>query len=223
MTNADEARTAVFELFQDLDGFSLDDYQPLSDNKSGMDEIVEFVQAVATEENQRLNQESENIFTLEIDQGTIRFTTDRDTSLTQENVELLGLDHPLIVQYMQQFRSLPPGEVGIRVSTAGASNSQINKTGVLSIWHVSTEGDRGRTTNAVIPLALDNDNNRIPAWEKQVDAIFALPPATGPSSSYNTITPTAFEPVLQRDLTHRGILAEKRGYTARLIGWIEVV
>ena len=207
-------------MFQDLDGFSLDDYQPLSDNKSGMNEIVEFVQAAATEQSQKLTQESNNIFTLEIDQGTIRFTTDRDTSLNQENVELLGLDHPLIVQYMQQFRSLPPGEVGIRVNSA---NSQINKTGVLSIWHVSTEGDRGRTTNAVVSLALDNDSNRIPAWEKQVDAIYALPPATGPTSTYTTVTPSTFEPVLQRDLTHRGILTEKRGYTARLIGWIEVV
>ena len=157
---------------------------------------------------------------MDIEQGTIRFTTDRDTSLKEETVELLGLDHPLIVQYMQQFRSLPPGEVGIRVNSA---NSQINKTGVLSIWHVSTEGDRGRTTNAVVPLALDNDSNRIPAWEKQVDAIFALPPATGPTSNYTRVIPSTFEPVLQRDLTHRGILAEKRGYTARLIGWVEVV
>jgi len=32
-----------------------------------------------------------------------------------------------------------------------------------------------------------------------------------------------FEPMIQRDLVHRGFLAENRGYDARLVGWVEVL
>jgi hypothetical protein len=31
------------------------------------------------------------------------------------------------------------------------------------------------------------------------------------------------EPMIQRELVHRHLLAENRGYEARLIGWVEVV
>ena len=47
MDNASAAEDAVFELFQDLDGFSLDDYTPLSDTTSGMQRIVDFVKSRA--------------------------------------------------------------------------------------------------------------------------------------------------------------------------------
>ena len=45
MANASEARQVVFSLFQDLDGFSLDDYQPFADVQPGLDRIVAFLQA----------------------------------------------------------------------------------------------------------------------------------------------------------------------------------
>jgi hypothetical protein len=32
-----------------------------------------------------------------------------------------------------------------------------------------------------------------------------------------------FEPMLLRELIHRGIMTENHGYDARLIGWVEVV
>jgi hypothetical protein len=41
MANASEARQVVFSLFQDLDGFSLDDYQPFADVQPGLDRIVQ--------------------------------------------------------------------------------------------------------------------------------------------------------------------------------------
>ena len=150
LSNANEARTAVFELFQDLDGFSLDEYQPLSDTESGMNEIVEFVRAAAIEYNQQLTPIADDLFTLTAPggNGEIKFTTDRDLSLDDESAELLGLDHRQVVEYMSEFRSLQPSELGIRVSSSDG------KHGVLSVWHVTTEGERGRTKNCVIALAM---------------------------------------------------------------------
>jgi hypothetical protein len=42
LSNASEARKVVFELFQDLEGFSLDDYKPFADVKPGLDRLLEF-------------------------------------------------------------------------------------------------------------------------------------------------------------------------------------
>ena len=43
LSNAREAREVVFDLFQDLDGFSLDDYKPFSDVSSSMERLVDFL------------------------------------------------------------------------------------------------------------------------------------------------------------------------------------
>ncbi|MFP1592471.1 helicase-related protein [Escherichia coli] len=44
MDNARHAKDAVFELFQDLDGFSLDDYASLSDTRESIDDLIRFMQ-----------------------------------------------------------------------------------------------------------------------------------------------------------------------------------
>src|SRR5205814_5047529 len=49
LSNASEARKVVFELFQDLESFSLEDYKPFSDVGAGMDRIVRFL-SVAIED-----------------------------------------------------------------------------------------------------------------------------------------------------------------------------
>ena len=45
MSNANEARKVVYELFQDLDRFSLDDYRPFADIDNSKRRIVEFLRA----------------------------------------------------------------------------------------------------------------------------------------------------------------------------------
>ncbi|MEB0014759.1 helicase, partial [Glaciimonas sp. Cout2] len=45
MTNASQAQAVVFELFQDLGGFNIDDYKPLSDTSAGMGALESFLKA----------------------------------------------------------------------------------------------------------------------------------------------------------------------------------
>lgn len=54
MENADVVRQAVFELFQDLEGLSLEDYAPMEGQKEGMKELTDFVEKAATEFGMRL-------------------------------------------------------------------------------------------------------------------------------------------------------------------------
>lgn len=219
LSNASEARNVVYELFQDLDGFSLDDYQPFSDTSEGMGEIVRFVRTAAEEEGGSFRPESNGVFAVStVDNGeSLRFTTERDASIGSENIDLLGLDHALVVQFMQRFRDLPDDQIGVRV------RSDDGRIGVLSIWHVTTQGERGETRNHLLTLAVDSDSQRIPSWEKQADRLFQLQPAPANVEPQIDLLTATLEPMIQRELVHRGFLAENRGYNARLVGWVEVV
>jgi hypothetical protein len=172
LTNAAEARQVVFELFQDLERFSLDDYRQFSDTTEGMGKIVRFLRA-ALEDGKKLTEDGENDLVVS-DGGTgqpeARLTTVRDQSLTRPDVELLGLDHPLVVEYLTDYRALPAHEIGVRVAASD------HRTGVLSVWHVTTQGDRGEVQTTILPLAVDFKGQRIPSWERQTDSLFHRPP-----------------------------------------------
>lgn len=220
MSNAQEARNVVYDLFQDLDGFSLDDYQPFSDTSEGMNELVHFVRTAAEEDGKQFRHEDGDIFVVAAgDNGAVerRFTTDRDSSLDVEDVELLGLDHPTVMSYMEQYRETPETEVGIRVQ------ADDGRKGILSIWHVTTQGEKGETRNRILELAVDKEGQRVPAWEKQADRIFQLPPANTNGTTQLEVLTETLEPMIHRELVQRGFLAENRGYDARLIGWVEIV
>jgi len=219
MSNAHEARTVVYDLFQDLDGFSLDDYQPFSDTSEGMNELVQFVRAAAEEDGKQFRHEDGDIFTVAGDNGAVeqRFTTDRDSSLDVEDVELLGLDHPTVVSYMERYRETPEADVGIRVQ------ADDGRKGILSIWHVTTQGEKGETRNQMLTLAVDEHGQRVPIWEKQADRIFQLPASNANRESNLELLTETLESMIHRELIHRGFLSENRGYDARLVAWVEVV
>jgi hypothetical protein len=54
LSNATEARHVVFELFQDLEGFSLDDYKPFADVSSGLGRLREFLNIALQDRDLRL-------------------------------------------------------------------------------------------------------------------------------------------------------------------------
>ncbi len=220
LTNASEARSVVFELFQDLDRFSLDDYQQFSDTTEGMGEIVRFLRAAVEEDGNSLVEAGDGMLVVTnggSGQPEARLTTSREQSLARSDVDLLGLDHPLVVDYMTRHRAVPAQEIGVRVSAGD------HRTGVLSLWHVTTQGDRGEIRTTILPLAVDFQGQRIPAWDRQIDALFQRPYAPGDHRPPADLLARVLEPMIQRELLHRGVIGEKRGYDARLIGWVEVV
>ncbi len=220
LTNAAEARQVVFELFQDLDRFSLDEYQPFSDVSEGMGKMIAFLRSALEEDGKQLVEESKTTYAVTVPgngQPEVRFTTERDVSIQRQDLNLLGLDHPLLVSYMNRYRNLPVNEVGLRV------HSQNRRCGILSMWQVTTQGERGETRTSVLPLAVDLEGQRVPAWERTMDDMLQLPGSAAALKSPDRLLKQEVEPMLQRELIHRGIVAENRGYEARLIGWVEIV
>lgn len=219
MSNADEARQVVFELFQDVDRFSLDEYKPLADIDESKNRLERFVQASVVAEGGSVRQIDEQRFglTLSGPDETV-FTLDRDLAKEDDSLSLLGIDHPIMEQLLQRCRDIPAEMTGV------ATTIGLDKKVVLTLWLVHAFGDASDAGAHVIPLAVDVNGSRVPAIEKQYTRCFRGTPGQPifDEDARREFLHERIEPTLQRELAHRGITSPERGFSVDLIGWIEV-
>lgn len=218
MSNASEARAVVFELFQDLSGFSVEEYKPFSDTESGLGALDRFVAEAARQEGGRLESLGGGLSRLLDRDGAALavFCHDRDRAVADEGLSLMGLDHTAVEGWLEAFHDTPAESLGLSVRGGG-------RAGVLSIWHVVATDDKGRRTAAVIPLAVDSEGKRCPPMEKAADEMFHAEPARpsmGRDEALRLLSDT-IEPMLLRELVHRGTVREGQPYQAELVGWVE--
>jgi SNF2 family DNA or RNA helicase len=215
MNNAAQARNVVFELFQNLDRFSLDDYTPLSKIEESMAMLVNFVTLACDIEEMQFNAIDESHYELYDKNHKLisQFTTDRDEANNNEELELIGLDHPLIENQLIKYRKLPPEELGIVVQTA-------EHEGVLSIWEIETHNDKGHSVHTLLNLAIDTDDKRLPTFEKNAEKIYRQK-FSNRIYSNEKILPK-LEMFMERELKYRGVIKEGQPYSANLIGWVEM-
>ena len=148
---------------------------------------------------------------------TRSFTDNRDDSLEQEHLQLLGLDHSLVLEYLERYRNVAPAELGVRVRSA------TQQSGVVATWEVATQGSRGETRSSVISIGIGTDCSRVPTWERSIDQLYQLEPAGNSAGTPSELLLEILEAKLQRELVHRKIVSSRGGYDARLIGWLEMV
>jgi len=216
LANASQARQVVSELFQDLDGFRLDDYQPFQNLDREMARILAFLEASEAEAGRQVKRVSESLCALG-EEGLL-FTTDRDLAAQREELSPLGLDHPLVAGTLARWADLPPEELGLAV------RAEVEEPGVAAWWRVQVHSPGGESRRLVLGLACTLDGQRRPDWEPRrgVDW-FSHPPAPP------VLTPDQrlrlyhqhLEPMLLRELAHRGVSATMEDFTARLAAWVE--
>ena len=220
LMNSREARQVVFDLFQDLDGFCLDDYKPFSDVSSSMDRLVSFLGAAVADRQQRIVQVDDQIYDLVTLDGVrrARFTLNRDTATQSDDMDLLGLDHPLVQEELGRWRSLPPEELGISVS--GDDPEPV----LLSFWLVEASTGKGDRKVMVQPIAVTREGTRIPVVERQGDSFFNATPSKPQLSFEQSIAlfRHAVEPTLHRELKHKGATKGEGSYSLELIGYVEI-
>ena len=222
MSNAVEARKVVFELFQDLDGFRLDDYKAMGDPQEGMDALIRFIADAATAEGETFTGRGDKMFAW-IDKDTQNetlLTTERELSLRKENVQLLGLDHPIVVTYLRRFRELPPEELGLCVQSPDGTE------GILATWAVEARGDKGQVKRTIVTLAVDAEGRRHVAWEREPEKVWRSRVSSQDrrqADSQLAVLRNTLEPMLQRELEHKGLDKANRGFEAKLIAWVEAV
>jgi hypothetical protein len=221
LSNSREARQVVFDLFQDLEGFSVDDYKPFSDVSSSLDRLVRFLTAAVADRQQKLVKVDDETYDLVTVDGArrARFTLNRESATSHDDLELMGLDHPLVREELGRWRSVPPEELGIAVS------GDIDEPALLSFWMVEASAGNGERRVLVQPIAVDKDGTRLPAVERQCEH-YLRAPATAPTFAPEQrldLFARAVEPTLQRELKHKGAANGDGSYSAELIGYVEVV
>ena len=221
LSNSREARQVVFDLFQDLDGFSLDEYKPFSDISSSMGRLVHFLSSAVTDRQQRLTQVQDETYDLLNASGTViaRFSTNRDAATGNDKLDLMGLDHPLIQDELGRWRSLPPEQLGIAV--AGDVESPV----MLSLWLIEASTQNGERRIVLQPIAVKLDASRVPAIERLCEQYLQAPAVSPVLSAEQRLAlfTSAVEPALLRELKHKGAANGDGSYSAELIGYVEVV
>ena len=221
LSNSREARQVVFDLFQDLEGFSLDDYKPFSDVSSSLDRLVRFMSAAVADRQQRLVKVDDETYDLVNVDGArrARFTLNRETATGSDSLELMGLDHPLVQEELGRWRSVPPEDVGLAVL------ADVDEPVLLSIWMVETSGKSGDRRLVVQPIAVKEDGTRAPAIERKCESYLQAPVALPKFSAEQRLDMFArtVEPTLQRELRHKGAATGDGSYSAELIGYVEIL
>jgi superfamily II DNA or RNA helicase len=218
MANANEARIVVGELFQDLDRFSLDDYKPLADVDSGKQRILGFVRAAVEAEGGQVTQLDAHKIRAVTEHFSTTWTLDRDLAQQNDQVELLGLDHPFMTELLNRWQKTPPDQLG--AAAAIGHNQRL----ILTVWFIQGYDRGSDTMSQIIPIAVDGEGTRIPAVEKRLNECVISPIGSVlfTLSERQTLLQSAIEPALHRELQHRGIASNDRSYTSELLCWVEV-
>lgn len=95
---------------------------------------------------------------------------------------------------------------------------------VLSLWFVRARTTESDSVSHIIALAVSGDGQRIPSVEKR-DVELLHRSAGNPVftlTERERLLRDALDPTLQRELRHRGIVSQTGGYSAELMGWVEL-
>ncbi|HEM8704496.1 TPA: helicase, partial [Enterobacter kobei] len=185
----------------------LDDYAPLSDTKKSIDDLIRFMQKALPYEGESIEIRGQKQFALVKDGfEQMLFTTDREEATNSEKLHLVGLDHPLIAELLDKYRNLDPEYLSFY-------SSELNSGETVSVWEVRAANEKGHNIHSIMKLAVDEDGNRIPHLEKQIDTVFK---AKGKNSVHG-VDSHKIEAVLERELHHRNIVKPEQSYSAKLI------
>jgi hypothetical protein len=186
-----------------------------------MARLIRYFQAALGRKGAKCIRVSDTHFEIKQDgESAFRITTDREAAKEDEQTSLLGLEHPLLKQLLDEDRQL---EAAARALTASQGK---NFKGLLTVWHVSLQDAAQRFVQQIIPIGLDNQGKR----NKGIELMLASLANLGPASE-SLITPatrkelaTAIVPdMLRRDLAHKGMLSESVTMNWRLLAWVELV
>jgi len=214
MSNANLARQVVFELFQELDRFNLGDYQKFDDQGRGMRRLIDFVSRSARIFDFTFRKEDDSKWALvKNGEPPVFFTTDRDRALQDDNLQLLGLEHPVVSNMIHQHSS---ADAGLR-ALAGKISS-LNAGGLLTIWKINTQRKDGQASHHIIRIGMSTDGDRAPFLERLDDQLLGIaPPVSKKSDEWQKLAinkKQRLQELLHRELSYLGLINEEMSYSA---------
>jgi SNF2 family DNA or RNA helicase len=224
MTNANLAREVVFELFQDLDRFNLGDYKRFDDEGRGMQRLLTFAQRAARLENSEFRPSGKDVYALHRPNSeTIRFTTDRNKAVQEEELNLLGLEHPVIKQWLDAYTSVKPQDRALIGNIEGNGD----QTGLITIWLVVVHGKGGQVQQHVMRLGITENGERSPYLERLSQHFLSAVPAQTRSfrdrKQVSALVNGTASELIHRELVYSGFLPEDASYSSRLLACMQIL
>ena len=222
LENAKLARNVVFELFQDLEGFNLDDYRRFDDGGAGMNRLLAFMRLCAQANGASIRSVQEGVYEVAMPDGATHvFTTSREQAKVSDELGLLGLEHPAVRRMLVGCRSLDARERAIM----GRSRQFPGKPCILSVWRIEIHGSGGYFRQAIIPLAVNPDGHRLPIGDALLNGLSDFSPALEDvlnAARRHELVASVLPEMLRREVEHRGMLREGCSLAMQLIGWVEL-
>ncbi|MCP3889370.1 MAG: hypothetical protein GY702_10925 [Desulfobulbaceae bacterium] len=217
MSNATEARQVVFELFQDLDRFNLGDYQKYDDEGMGMQRLVNFISRSTRLARDEFNQEDATLWVLkEKDQIPIEFTSDRDRAMENEKMQLLGLEHQVVIKEMQLYLNLSKHERAVFGRIEGVAGE-----GLLIVWKIDTNAKDGQSSHHVVNIAMTDTGERAPWLERLGDKLLTMEPTVAHDGQrWQNLArkhKQKSQELLHRELLYAGVITEEMSYSEKIV------
>jgi superfamily II DNA or RNA helicase len=219
--NAQTARQVVWELFQELDSFRLDDYKKMDDAGVGMARLRRYVQESVPQNGGTWRSLGGDLFEISgLGDSPVRLTSDRALAKADEGLSLLGLEHPIVKKLLENDRALTAPERGLIASRAICGDNK----GLLSVWHVVMQDADQKMAQRILPVGLDAARNRSRMIENAIESVSGLCPSlpapfTPPERA--ELLSSVLPEILRRDLEHRGYLSASMHLSVRLLAWVE--
>ncbi|MHB1423870.1 MAG: DEAD/DEAH box helicase [Gemmataceae bacterium] len=222
LENARTARQVVSELFQDLEGFRLDDYKQFDDGGKGMERLLRFVQEGVRAASGLLTCKAPTLYEVALNGSQVRFTTDRDRAKEDDDLTLMGIEHPLARLLMQNQRDLAARQRSVVGRVIGGQE----RRGALSVWHVQIHGGKGQYHQRIVTIGINDHRERFRQIERLAEKLRDLAIAHDglfePGERTDLVS-TVIPDMVRRDLAHNGLLANGASISYRLLAWVELV
>jgi hypothetical protein len=137
---------------------------------------------------------------------------------TAKEGRTLGLDYPLVTEQLAKWRTIPPERLGACVRPEGGERA------VVCWWFVEAATPQGERKTQVLALAATEAGRRAMTLERLAERLLDRPPSVGflDVTTRHRFMIEVVEPVLHRELDHRGLLAAGGSIAAELLAWLEV-
>ena len=205
LKNAMDSRNVVQNLFQDLDGFNLDDYQKCADNGKNRNRLLSFVEKQARYSDYQYVVKEDGLSELKNlkTEETTLFTADRKKALDDESLQLFGIEHPIVEQMLHDATKLPTKGRAVICSS--------ERNGIIIVWKVVLSSC-DKSTTYMIRMGLSESGERDLSLTKKMSLVPIKTEVKNPVFSSSLVI--SARNALMHELEDKRLLTNGMSYTA---------
>lgn len=216
LLNAQQAREVVTQLFQDLEPFRIDEYRQV-DSTEALDRLKAFVRRGVELAGGSVEDLSPSRFRVTTPRKrTSILSTSRDEAMSEESLELLGLESPVVADLLEEFGGLSANERALAVGP--------DEERVLSVWEIRATDAEGQGSRRLVQ-ALRGETNSVICADGSTETLQVfMETARGSRMDAERraeLARDALPAAVREFLYQTGALPAGSSYSSRLVAWFE--